>query len=258
MGYRFGQLSVVLMIWNRNYNNRLFHFLTTLGKFQSIKPAEIIVVDTSNRRDIQESIEDDVLRSDNSSVLLIRKAMDFPHKALALNIGIRATDSSSNYILTTDVDMVFPQNWIENSFNYVGEDTLVLSEPSKLPQEFNKELPKINWNGINWGKLYNLSVPWGKAGGPGNGQILPRDWLFDVRGYNEIFKEGQDAYDMDMWRRAKKAGLNIRWWGRRWNQFLHLWHPISEWKGKNHKYVNAQYNKNDPDVIVNKDNWGEF
>ena len=258
------QLSVVVMSWNRNWNDRLYHFLYTLAGNQTVKPYEILIIDSSTDQATIDSVIENVDRFREGYLSPVHLRTHFinptevPYKALSLNYGIKNTNEGSKYILTTDIDMVFPPYWVENSLNKMNEGTFLLSEPSKMSEQFNKELDSIDWNTVEWDKLYNRSIPWGKAKGPGNGQFMPREWIFKVHGYNEIFNRGQDGLDMDLWRRAAKDGLDAKWQYRNDNKFLHLYHDISGWKGKNHRLMNVQYDKRNPDVIVNTDGeWGE-
>lgn len=257
------QISVVIYSWNQNYNHRLYHLLVTLAKYQSTLPYEIIIVDNSNDETTGDTLIDDISRfrsefkSPTHIRLLLENKVDIPYKAWGLNYGIKKTSEDSDFILTTDIDMVFPPDWIESALQLMDENTFMLNEPSKLPGSFNSSLESIDWEQADWGDLFKRSAPWGKAKGPGNGQIFPREWVMKVHGYNEIFKEGQDGLDMDMFRRAHRDGLNVIWRYRNDNKFLHLDHPISKWKGKNHKFMNVQYKKRVPDVVVNLDGWGE-
>jgi len=244
---RIYKISVVIMTWNRNYNNSLHWFLETILPYQNIKPLEVIVVDTSTDQKISDQVKYECKKYPEVRYYYFRQ--NKPMKAWGLNVGIRLANPETEYFLTSDIDMIWPPWYLDMAHNYISEDAFVLTEPSKLPEKFNYS--DIQANIHNWKNLYKQSIPWGKAGGPGNGQLFSKEFIYEVRGYNEAFSEGQDAYDMEMWRRAKKYGMKVRWWGRRWNQSLHLWHPISEYKGKNQKFANL-----DPPIVANPKGWG--
>ncbi|MCK5609465.1 glycosyltransferase family 2 protein [Candidatus Pacearchaeota archaeon] len=244
------KITAVIMTWNRNHRNSVSYFLQTLIKDQNIKPLEVVVVDTSNDAQTTDIVKYECEKyGDLVKYYYFKK--DKPLKAWALNVGMRLASPDTEYFLTSDIDMIWPSWYLDMAHNYIDENSFILTEPSKLPEKFNYN--DLIRRGSYWKDLYKQSVPWGKAGGPGNGQLFSKEFIFEVQGYNEIFSDGQDAYDMEMWRRAKKHSLKVRWWGRRWNQSLHLWHPISEYKGRNQRFVNL-----DPPVVANSGGWGEY
>jgi len=59
--------------------------------------------------------------------------------------------------------------------------------------------------------------------GTGGIQVLPRSFLFDVRGYDEDMLYW-GALDTDMVRRAERAGLRVTWISNE-TCMLHQWHP---------------------------------
>jgi len=133
-------------------------------------------------------------------------------RAKALNIGIRASDPDSDYIISSDVDIIFKDTAIEEAFKNMDEKTYIIFEVRKLPP---MKLP-ID---LNFTRLEAISMPEPPSIGI---CCFPRKWIFDVRGYDEEFKVwGWE--DNDLVKRAHLSGLQII---RLPDLAFHLWHRV--------------------------------
>jgi glycosyltransferase involved in cell wall biosynthesis len=121
------------------------------------------------------------------------------NKAHALNIGIKMT--TADYVACLDVDTILPPNFHEKVLANLSPNNFIF---------VNNVLRIDNYEG------YEKSLPTGKPwhegkpeyqGAVGGIQIMPREWLFKVRGYDEelVYWGGMDTWMLE----RAKLDLNI-------------------------------------------------
>jgi len=239
------------MIWNRD-SARLERVLASLLKFQSIRPREVIVVDTSTVRKSALRIARTVSRY-TYATLLHRVTPQFS-MSWAFNFGIKAAHPESDIIAVVSADVMYGCGMTKAVLTRLSSQRgLVLATLRRLPPEADLTTPFFP---ENWQKLCNQATPWHvRGGGTGTIQAAHRDWWWKIRGYDEAYVGGLGGPDTDLVERAMKDGqplLRIAWDEV---QNLHQWHPVSPLKGVCKKLYASQVG-NRP-VVKNLDGWGE-
>jgi len=234
------------MTWNRN-GGRLRNILASLLVHQTVKPLEVVVVDTSSKTGIAERNEETVGKFED--VVYIARPSKIFNKCHALNIGIKTTRSEAEFVMCTDVDEMFSRTFLETALRLLKErdNIFLLSEVGFLKQDVSLRDPFLDGN---WKQLCE-SIS-GRGWASGTIQATKRDWWFKVHGYDERFSGGLGHMDSDLGNRAHKDGLKTRCVRFVQAQALHQWHPKSRMKVTTQKY----YSGANP-VVANLNGWGK-
>lgn len=245
------RVSYVVMTWNRT-GERLERVLASLLKFQTVRPREVIVVDTSTNREIAQDVARTVSRYTHA-ILRYRSTPRFM-MSWAFNFGIKSAHPESDIIATVSADIMYGRKMTEAILvRLERQPGLVMAATRRLPSEADLTVPFFP---ENWKKLCVLAAPWGVSGrGTGTVQAAHREWWWKVGGYDEAYVGGLGGPDTDLMERARLDGqplLRIPWTEV---QTLHQWHPVSSLKGKcAHIYVAELSNR---PVVKNLNGWGE-
>ncbi len=168
------------------------------------------------------------------------------NRSKALNIGIRLAET--DFVLATDVDMMFNHDFIETIMEYQDGHSLIHCAPYWLPEGFS------DWNYID---NYRSSFQKGDRAQRGGCQCAPRRFLLKTNGYDEAL-EYWGAEDDDLYQRLMKVGLREIWVDDQ-TAMYHQWHPVDRGHTP-HKYRDLKitpYLENVDDLIVRNDaNWG--
>ena len=239
-------LSVVFMTWNRN-GQRLRNILASLCIYQSLKPLEVITVDTSIESDIAKRNRETA--AEFPDVKYIARPSETFNKCWALNVGIKATSPKAEFIMCTDVDEMFSYTYIETALQFLRrqDNVFLLSEVGFLGQTADIKEP---FSDGNWDRLCANVIKRGWASG--TIQAAKREWWFKVHGYDERFSGGLGHMDSDLGNRARKGGLTPLCIPFKRAQALHQWHRRSPLKLKTRKF----YSGANP-VVANPNGWGE-
>ena len=231
-------LTVIAMVHDRGDRGyyRIRNFLVSLLQ-QELPPDEIIIVNTSETECFQPQI------GELSRINYILRPSPAFNKSRALNIGIKR--STSDYIMTTDIDFIFSPNVIQTVTDRLNDKTFVLSEAGYLPDV--PVAPPFDWSEL---ELLVDSPEHRKS--PGTVQAAHRQFWFNVHGYDEQFDGGLGGMDDDMWIRGRKYGLELDWIPFGEVACLHQWHPVSDLKG-----VCSHLFMPNPEIIKNLTGWGE-
>ena len=125
--------------------------------------------------------------------------------------------------MTMDADMILADTMLETALAELRAEprTIVLCQSCDLPEDC--ALP-ADPRAIRAGfEALRARGTLRAQYGTGGIQVLPRSFLFDVRGYDEDMV-WWGALDTDMVRRAQRAGLRVAWVTYR-TAMLHQWHP---------------------------------
>ena len=125
------------------------------------------------------------------------------------NVGIR--NATGKYVMTTDVDMMFAPNFIEELMMNVGENILVESRTMYWKDPLARQIysgkidPKKNINKCKVGRIKKRT----SAGGC---QCMHKKMWEKLRGFEEkMLQWGSEDYDL--LNRASMAGIKIKWIG---------------------------------------------
>lgn len=228
-------------------------FLRSLT-WQTNKDFELLVLDggSNNIDNVKE-----LLSYQNINLTLIQHKIgdEFFHKTLLNNVAIRK--AKTEYIMTTDVDILFGKDFVETLFQFLALnvfiDSRVLSWKSSAVQRvYNGELdPYNNLEACKIGKIKGEATC-------GACQATHKDNWYKVHGYNELFK-GWGSEDTDLLVRMRMAGVKIKWMGTTRESIMafHQPHPKKdlkndlEWQEKNKKFL-----YNIKDYKANPNGWG--
>lgn len=232
------------MCWNRG-GQRLYNLLASLLIYQRMRPAEIIVVDTSD--DPKFINVNSVITGLFAPVQWIHypRTIDQFSKTWALNVGIR--QAGSKYVAVTDADFVFGRTFVKVMMRYLREGRFVMSEAYTLPSETD-----LSTLFDNWQRTCANATPW-KGLAEGTLQSAPRAWWYRIRGYDERFKGGTGGEDSDLWSRATRSGIGVARIAYTQAQALHQWHPQSPLKARGNP--KRLYSSEAP-VICRQEKWG--
>lgn len=171
------------------------------------------------------------------------------NRSRASNIAIRNSNPESQYILSSDIDIIFKDTCLERILDSINLNRIVACETRDLPETLALENLSVK---IDFLKLKTIprSLGWGTC-------CFPRNWIFKIRGYDEEFK-GWGGEDDDLMKRARLGGMLIV---RLYNLVFHQWHkslfdvkeiiPFREANRKRLKEVNT--------LIRNENReWGKF
>ncbi len=133
------------------------------------------------------------------------------NRSRALNIGGRMAESP--YLMTTDVDMLFPKKFLEIALGRAGEQKVLHCRPVFLSRTFH------DW--VNFERFPGVAAP--GNGFLGGCQIVPTTIFQSMRGFDEVF-EYWGAEDRDLNQRLRRLNVEMEWIND-WTVIYHQWHP---------------------------------
>lgn len=140
-------------------------------------------------------------------VIHVTRATDTFHKARALNIGIKASDT--RYICITDADQIFQSNYFGAVYSLL---TAKKASFIVCNTHFIKNYPPgfvLTDVVAQYAELLRIAKDSGlRIRGDGCCQAVSKKWLMMVNGYDETYI-GYGAEDSDLRLRAKLAGFNF-------------------------------------------------
>lgn len=249
--------DLTVVIPNRNRldpHSKSTQYLFGSLENQVFKNFEIIVVDggSNNFEDLQAYL--DSLRGIKKSI--IQHNLDFEwNKCLLNNIGIQ--NSKSKYVMTTDADMLFGQQFIRNVVKNLKKDTFVESRTMYLKSSVMK-------------KVYNGEIDFYKSEDKckqgrvkkrttcGGCQATSLENWHSLKGYNEKMV-GWGSEDQELLKRAELLGLKIIWLGENNDIMLfHQEHSKNDIK-EDLKYqeINKIILNSCSNINVNEKGWGK-
>ncbi|MFT6779334.1 MAG: putative glycosyltransferase involved in capsule biosynthesis [Paraglaciecola sp.] len=185
------------------------------------------------------------------------------NRAHCLNIGIKRVNTK--YLLTTDTDIIFSDNYISELIETLKQDPLsvIFSKCLDLKESANKFLIANFESNQAIDSKELKSQAEGRSSGEANAGINASFTQFykDINGYDEYFKLW-GSEDNDIKRRLEYYGLESRSIASK-AYYLHQWHPKHEGVNaslelKKTIEENHRYFKNDHRIFKNTDDWGEY
>lgn len=209
-------ISVVIPVRNRS-GTRLDNCLASL-RWQTVPENQVEIVlsdfgsDLPNRASVAAGAERAGAR------VAYTETAEIWNRSRALNLGIQAT--TGDVVLCTDADMIFAPNFLEvilETRRASGRPRMIHCACHDLPED----VPERPWAVADFEAL-RARGEFRDLGGTGACQAASREFYFRVRGYDEKYLHW-GAEDIDMTRRARRAGLEIVWISDR-TAMLHQWH----------------------------------
>ena len=138
------------------------------------------------------------------------------NRAHALNTGIRISDA--DFTMTSDIDLVYSQTFIDDVLANVNLDTELHANAYALPKGFS------DWESLNTQNKKRFSSR--DVTALGMVQVTPTDTLKEIGAFDEHYRIW-GAEDEDLNRRLKKKGLKTKWLDLKNTPVYHQWHPSS-------------------------------
>lgn len=185
-------------------------------------------------------------------------------RAHCLNIGIK--HAVGKYILTSDADIIFEDNYIETAIEALKKDPkqVVYCKMLDLKKDclyeeidIRKDYPSLKKKAIYRGELLdNINFNYGQSI-----NLSLNAFYYSIKGYDEFYK-AWGSEDIDLINRFKNLGLKTLDLSDK-TSYLHQWHP--RWEGtdihsKEDERIteNRKYQKKHKSIIRNNDAWGEI
>jgi glycosyltransferase involved in cell wall biosynthesis len=165
-------------------------------------------------------------------------------RSKVLNIGIRLAET--DYVLTSDADMIFAPDFVETVLNAQNGRSLVCCAPRWLPETFT-----------DWEHIVDYADIFPKGGHVHKGgcQCVPLSVMQELRGFDENLVYW-GAEDTDLHSRLVTWGLHECWVDDETSIF-HQWHPPDKvnvppgyrthWRDPYLAQVSTQLVRNDPE-----------
>jgi len=223
-------------------------------QWQTYTDFELLVVDSMSKdyEEIKEYLES---YSGKIPIRVIQHKTDLFSRSLLNNVGIR--NGKGEYVLCTDIDMLFGKDFIKTVMENVGPNILVESRTMYLKDKITRRIysgeldPYNDLDGIKLGRIKKRST----AGGT---QCMHIDSWTKLHGQNELMKVW-GSEDFELLTRAKMAGIKVIWLGEKRDNIMlfHQAHPKPnlkrdlEWQEKNKKFLH-----NIESYVANPEGWG--
>jgi len=175
----------------------------------------------------------------------------FWNRSHALNTGIKKVEDG--WVVNTDIDLIFASNFTDTLIKNLSLDKEIHLSAYALPEKFN------HWETlfINPPKLKERNLT-----ALGLIQVVPRDTLHEVRGFDEFYRIW-GVEDEDLNNRLSKLGLSTEWLKLSETPVYHQWHPLSGRRNRARiperwqNFMN-NYKEDNKDVLQrNNNDWGE-
>ena len=173
------------------------------------------------------------------------------NRSRALNIGARL--STTEYVMTTDVDIIFPPNFLEIVTRNVHPERVLYCHPHYLPNGFQ------DWDNLH-SYLGKLSV--GNINARGGCQVIQRQVFFQLGGFDEYYQYW-GVEDRDLHHRLMSLGLQELWLNDQTHIF-HQWHAQADYSTSNFMpqgfwgRANVHYHRHLHELTRNDSHWGHI
>lgn len=247
--------KLTIVIPNRNrlepFSYSTEYLLKSLDN-QTFKDFQTIVVDGGS--DNFDKLKIYVCGFPNTSIIQ-HKIEGSWNKCILNNVGIQ--NSKTEYIMTTDADMLFGKEFIEKVCENLSENSFIESRTTYIPTGTMWKIYKkeIDFLGVT-GKYQKFGRTKKRATCGGCQVTSYKNWE-KLKGYNESMV-GWGSEDQELLKRAELLGLKVIWLGEKENCILfHQAHPKEDikedlrWQEKNKVIL-----ENCHSFEVNSKGWG--
>jgi len=241
------ELAVVLGFRNRDLE-RVARCLDSLAA-QTFQDFEVIFVDYGSDPCVAEAAQR-VVEAREQCRYIYTEARGYPwNRARTLNIGGKMADSE--YVMTTDADMVFPPGFVQTILAEARESRVLYCGPHYLPCDFQ------DWSNI---ASYEGAFPVASRSGLGGFQCVASRVFRSIRGFDEYYQYW-GVEDRDIHQRLMKMGLEEVWMNDKTAMF-HQWHPPVDVKTAglmpdgHWARMQCHYYRYADQVVRNGDDWG--
>jgi glycosyltransferase involved in cell wall biosynthesis len=217
---------------------------------QTYKNFKVYLIDYGSTIENSSIIKNLVAKYPFSNYIYSDTLGHFWNKSKALNIGIKRC--LTQFILTTDIDIIFPENFLEIILDHIRPDRILYCYPIHLEKNFS-----------NWNELHRRNEnKYGNKRMLGSCMCVATEIAKSVQGYDEhYYFWGKE--DLDFYYRIISLGLEEIWLNPT-TKIFHQWHPrLTAYSNENYiplglwgKY--EFYIQNKKKIVKrNDDFWGE-
>jgi hypothetical protein len=194
---------------------RVQHCLDSLAR-QTIDAFRAIVVDYGSQTEIAVRVQQ-IVRQHAFAQYIYNDMRGRPwNRAHALNVGIR--QAHTNYVMTSDIDMVFAPHFLETVLAHVDARRVIYVPTHWLPKGFD------DWPNVH---MYAGKLPQSHKTGLGGNMTVHTQHLEDIRGFDEYYRYwGREDNDLHH-RLVNLTGLEECWLDAAEAPYFHQWHPTS-------------------------------
>lgn len=241
--------TIIIPFRNRE-TARVENCLQSLDR-QSFREFEVIFVDYGSDPEASSSVSQALERYSFCRYVHSESTGLIWSRAAALNAGIRL--ASGEYCMTTDVDMIFSQNYLETVAGLVAPDKVLYCQCFYLPRDFTgfgalDSVRNPHWELSRKGQAY------------GGCKTALTQVLKTLNGFDEHYKIW-GVNDTDMHKRLIHYGLKEEWIDVEKTRIFHQWHPSMNKNNplvmvKGWHEVEKSYMKSMEDLVRNDSGWG--
>ncbi len=238
-------LTIVFAYRNRDLQ-RVTRCLRSLAA-QTRRDFKVHFIDYGSHRSLSQSVKVLVERFPFCRYIYTDTRGWLWNKSKALNIGIRLADS--DYVLNSDVDLIFAPNFVETILNMQDGASVISCAPYYVPKTFT------DWDNIaDYTEAFNRKTMY-----IGTCQCYPRSIIQELGGFDERLNFAINE-DRDLQLRLKARGLRERWANDQTATF-HQWHPQPVERFA-HSYIELwhkpYFKKMKSQLIRNEAGWGNI
>ncbi|MFN3405097.1 MAG: glycosyltransferase family 2 protein [Cytophagaceae bacterium] len=202
---------ITLIVAYRNREiERVHRFIEGINR-QTYRDFDFIFVDFGSEKQYSGPVKELVTGSGYNYYYIASNGWPW-NKSHALNLGIKL--AKTEYILTTDIDLIYSPDTLRNMVDQCGPDINLHSRFYFLPKGFN-----------GWDKLED-SIPGLEVcdySEQGAMHLVTRKALMDINGFDEFYTFwGYEDIDVNI--RLNKYGLKEKWIDHKIAPAFHQWH----------------------------------
>ena len=176
---------------------------------------EVVFVDYGSERKRATEVEA-LVAGEYGFHYLYSDARGWPwNRSRALNTGARV--AQGRYLITTDVDLLFPPDFTQKVRANVSENQVLHVAPELLPEGFDR------WDSVFADKRW----PTHGESAYGACHVVLAETFHRMRGFDETY-EFWGIEDEDLYEREKSLGLVHRWLHEE-TRVVHQWHPFANY-----------------------------
>lgn len=205
-------IDIIYCYRNRDLQ-RVKNSLDSLA-LQTVKEFNVIFIDYGSDDSIAEQVKDLCSKYSFCSYIYIDSQGKMWNRADALNYGFYF--SKSDYVFTSDIDMLFYSDFIKDVSLDLEGNTAKFYSVGYLSEADSKNINVNELTKLNYTKSEDFAL--GMV-------LLPRKMVLHINGYNSFYAVwGQE--DNDIKYRIEDAGFATKFMKEK-TQLLHQYHPIS-------------------------------
>ncbi|MDQ7027005.1 MAG: glycosyltransferase family A protein [Anaerolineae bacterium] len=242
-------LSIVFGFRDRDIK-RVERCLASLSQ-QSFTDFEVLFVDYGSQAQTAQAVRH-IIEKHRFARYIYTETRGYPwNRSHALNIGGKR--ARGDYLMTTDVDMIYPPDFLDVFMAQAEENLEVHIAPHLLPENFS------DWANIN---AYRGKFETGTTSMRGACQMIATRVFHEMRGYDEYYRY-YGVEDRDMSIRLRLMGIEEKWLADKTAMF-HQWHPSADYNVRDlipegvWGRMEIHFQKQRHQLIRNDDSWGKL